>query len=177
MNYGLGQLGQGIAGFPRSQMNMYEWVGSTGLRGAGQFGGWNAGIVNTAIIGPLKNSLDHGFYDIGYSGVAPGTLRGGINFGLRLNSTGLHFYYGVGSGYGMGISATYNYGSFSSGIKTGITLRGGTGFVGGRAYFGLSQQGVGGYGGAGFGVGFGISTTGSQTIQLIDFAKIFSKES
>lgn len=110
----------------------------------------------------------HGYFDVGVSFSATGTLGPGLNFGFKFAPTGLYGYGGFGLGIGGGFSATLNMGTPpSQGVSVVTTVRGGTGW-GGKGSFGVNQQGgfTGGAGG-GFGVLGGVTVTAIYTHRLI----------
>lgn len=135
-----------------------------------------SGVVQFAFIDIWRDTAKwawrYGYIDVGYTGVAPGSIRPFVNTGFRLDREGFYFYYGFGAGKGAGISATVNIGSpLSSGTNVASTIRGGTGVWGGYGTISASQKRFGGNVGFGWGVGRGFAVTATQTIQILNWSR------
>jgi len=115
----------------------------------------------------LKWLWEHGYIDVGFTGLAPGKLGAVINAGVIVAPSGGYGYYGFGLGGGAGWSATINIGTPPSpGVAVTGTARGGSGW-GGYASGGVSEDGsLGGSVGGGVGIGTGYGVIITHTLPL-----------
>jgi RHS repeat-associated protein len=105
--------------------------------------------------------------DVGYSGLAPGSLKPFVTFGVKIAPTGLYWYYGVGLGGGAGWSATINFGTpVSSNISVTGNIRGGAGW-GAFGSNGITRAGGTGEIGFGAGIGKGGGVAITNTVPII----------